>query len=127
MLGWFFQLFNFLFGVGTSAYAWVIGRMMRMSVVVLVIYGLLMVLTYFTFSSAPVGFVPQQDQGRLICSIQLPDSSSLQRTQAAVKQVAEIADKTPGRCAHRGHIGVVVCVAGHEPELRLDVHRAQAV
>ena len=55
-----------------------------------------MVLTYVMFSSAPVGFVPQQDQGRLICSIQLPDSSSLQRTQAAVKQVADIADKTPG-------------------------------
>jgi multidrug efflux pump len=43
-----------------------------------------------------VGFVPQQDQGRLICSIQLPDSASLQRTQKAVQMVAEIAKKTPG-------------------------------
>jgi multidrug efflux pump len=55
-----------------------------------------MVLTYLMFSKAPIGFVPQQDQGRLIVSIQLPDSASLQRTQAVVAKVAEIAGKTPG-------------------------------
>src|SRR5262249_15395075 len=60
------------------------------------VYGALLVLTYFMFDSAPIGFVPQQDQGRLICSVQLPDSSSLQRTQAVLKQVADIATKAPG-------------------------------
>ena len=32
----------------------------------------------------------------MIVTIQLPDSASLQRTQEVVKQVAEIARKTPG-------------------------------
>ncbi|HTQ37600.1 MAG TPA: efflux RND transporter permease subunit [Pirellulales bacterium] len=96
VLGWFFRLFNWLFGVSTSAYSWVVERMMRFSVAVLFVYGLLILITYVTFSSAPIGFVPQQDQGRLICSIQLPDSSSLQRTQEAMKQVAEIANRAPG-------------------------------
>src|SRR5262249_43221939 len=96
LLGWFFRLFNAIFGVSTAAYSWTIKRMMRLNVVVLIVYGLLVAITYITFSSAPVGFVPQQDQGRLICSIQLPDSSSLQRTQAALKQVADIAKQTPG-------------------------------
>src|SRR5262249_9253769 len=89
-LGWFFKLFNLLFGLGTSAYGWIIGRMMRLSLAVLVLYGLLLVATYVLFDKAPIGFVPQQDQGRLICSVQLPDSSSLQRTQAALKQIADI-------------------------------------
>ncbi len=70
--------------------------MIQFSAVVLIVYALLMVITYVTFSSAPIGFVPQQDQGRLICSIQLPDPASLQRTQAAVKQIADIAKRTPG-------------------------------
>ena len=40
-------------------------------------------LTYWTFQRAPLGFVPEQDQGRLIVNIQLPDSASLNRTQEA--------------------------------------------
>jgi multidrug efflux pump len=45
---------------------------------------------------APTGFIPQQDQGRLIVNIQLPDSASLQRTQAAVAQIEKIARDTKG-------------------------------
>src|SRR5262249_6967165 len=44
----------------------------------------------------PTGFIPQQDQGRLIVSVQLPDSSSLQRTIEAVNKVEKIARETPG-------------------------------
>jgi multidrug efflux pump len=95
-LGWFFRLFNRVFGASTSVYSWTVQRMMRVNLAVIFVYGLLILVTYVTFSSAPIGFVPQQDQGRLICSIQLPDSSSLQRTQTAMKQVAEIAKRTPG-------------------------------
>ena len=41
-------------------------------------------LTYIDVSrSAPQGFVPQQDQGRIMASVQLPDSASLERTQDA--------------------------------------------
>src|SRR5262249_44579030 len=42
------------------------------------------------------GFVPQQDQGRLIVNVQLPDASSLQRTQEAVAKVDRIVRRTPG-------------------------------
>ena len=55
-----------------------------------------MVLTYWVFQHAPTGFIPQQDQGRLIVNVQLPDSASLQRTQAAMALVDEIARETPG-------------------------------
>ena len=55
-----------------------------------------MVLTYWVFQHAPTGFIPQQDQGRLIVSVQLPDSASLQRTKAAMELVDKIARETPG-------------------------------
>ena len=44
-------------------------------------------LTVWAFDAAPKGFIPQQDQGRLIVNVQLPDAASLERTQAAVEQI----------------------------------------
>ena len=61
----------------------------------LVAYGGLLVLTYIAFKAAPTGFIPQQDQGRLIVNIQLPDSASLNRTQEAVDHVVKTAQATP--------------------------------
>src|SRR5262249_29641523 len=68
-LGWFFQLFNALFGAGTSGYAWIVGKLLRVNVLVLLVYVALLFLTYWVFERAPTGFVPQQDQGRIIVSI----------------------------------------------------------
>ena len=95
-LGWFFRLFNLLFGAGTVAYAWSVGTLLRINFLVLPAYGALVVLTFWVFQKAPTGFVPQQDQGRLIASMQTPDSASLERTKEALAQVAKIALETPG-------------------------------
>jgi multidrug efflux pump len=94
-LGWFFRLFNWLFGVGTTAYAWVVGGLLRGSVLVLLAYGGLLVLTYWVFVRAPKGFIPDQDQGRLIISIQLPDSASLERTEKTIDLIEKITRGDP--------------------------------
>jgi multidrug efflux pump len=96
VLGWFFWLFNTSFEWGTSAYGWLVGWLLRGSLIVLLFDGMLLALTYWVFQLAPMGFVPDQDQGRLIISVQLPDSASLERTQAAMAQVDAIVRKTPG-------------------------------
>ena len=56
-LGWFFRLFNRVFGASTSVYSWTVQRMMRVNLAVIFVYGLLILVTYVTFSSAPIGFV----------------------------------------------------------------------
>ncbi len=96
LLGWFFWLFNRVFGFSTSAYAWTVGKMLRINMVVLLIYCGLLGLTWGAFQKTPTGFIPQQDQGRLIVSVQLPDSSSLERTKEAVRQIEQITRDTPG-------------------------------
>jgi multidrug efflux pump len=96
VLGWFFRLFNKGFEWGTSAYARAVGRLVRLSLVVLVVYAGLLFLTYTMFMRAPIGFVPEQDQGRIIISIQLPDSASLQRTTQVMRLVDDIVRATPG-------------------------------
>jgi multidrug efflux pump len=95
-LGWFFRLFNRAFTAGTTGYAWLVGRLLRGSVLVLLVYGGLLVLTGWVLHTAPTGFVPAQDQGRIICNIQLPDSASLERTNAAAAQLEAIARRTKG-------------------------------
>jgi multidrug efflux pump len=96
VLGWLFRGFNRLFDGMSHVYSWTIGKLLRISLLVLVAYGALVVLTYEVFQRAPTGFIPQQDQGRLIVNVQLPDSASLQRTQAAMTLVDEITRNTPG-------------------------------
>jgi multidrug efflux pump len=95
-LGWFFRLFNATFGAGTRAYARLVGVLVRGSVPVLAVYGALLVLTFWIFQRAPTGFIPQQDQGRLIVNVQLPDSTSVQLTQEVMAQVDSIAREDPG-------------------------------
>src|SRR5579883_1650263 len=96
LLGWFFRLFNATFRAGTAAYAWSVGRLLRLSAVVLIVYGGLLVLTYWVFGHAPAGFIPQQDQGRLIVNVELPDSASLQRTIDAMTEIDKITRADPG-------------------------------
>ncbi len=95
-LGWFFSLFNATFRVATDTYAWIVGWLLRLSVIVLAIYAGLLFLTGNLLDHYPVGFIPQQDQGRIFVDVQLPDSASVQRTRDAMAQIEQIALKLPG-------------------------------
>ncbi len=44
----------------------------------------------------PGGFLPEEDQGYMYAGVQLPDAASLQRTEAAVRQMEKIIMATPG-------------------------------
>lgn len=104
LLGWFFKLFNAVFGVGTNVYTWVVGRSLRLSAIVLVLYGGLLYLTYVQFLRVPGGFIPEQDKGYLVAAIQLPDSASAERTREVLARADRIAMETPG-VAHTVAIG----------------------
>jgi multidrug efflux pump len=96
VLGWLFRGFNRGFDGLTAVYGRTIGWALHLSVLVLLAYGALLVLTYVVFTGAPTGFIPQQDQGRLIVTVQLPDSSSLARSREAAAKVERIAREDAG-------------------------------
>jgi multidrug efflux pump subunit AcrB len=62
----------------------------------LVIYGVLLALTIGAFAKTPGGFVPQQDKAYVVAVVQLPDAASLDRTEAVIRQMGDIAMKVPG-------------------------------
>ena len=72
------------------------GWLLRLFVLVLFVYAGLLGVTYYLFVKVPTGFVPQQDQGWCLVSVQLPDSASVQRTKQVMRQIEEIARKIPG-------------------------------
>jgi multidrug efflux pump len=96
LLGWFFKLFNLGFTATTNVYTKIVGLSLRLSVIILIVYGGLLYATGVTFGMAPKGFIPMQDKGYLMVNVQLPDSASLERTQEVMAQAEEIARKTPG-------------------------------
>jgi multidrug efflux pump len=95
-LGWFFRGFNWIFDRTTNAYGKTVGWFLRLSIIVLLVYAGLLVLTGFGFARLPTGFVPSQDKGYLLANIQLPDSASLERTVEVTEAVEKIALETPG-------------------------------
>ncbi len=84
------------FDAATGAYTRVVSGLLRVSVLVLVMYGGLLGLTYWSFTHTPTGFIPPQDKGYLLLNVQLPDSSSLERTQEVMKHIEQTAGKLPG-------------------------------
>ncbi len=96
VLGVFFRGFNWIFDRITDAYGMLIGRLVRLSFMVLFVYVGLLALTGWSFTQVPTGFIPMQDQGYLVVDMQLPDSASLERTVELTEKIEKIARETEG-------------------------------
>lgn len=95
----FFAGFNWVFDRAINAYGRSVAILLRISLIVLLVYGGFMGLTYLGFQAVPVGFIPDQDKGYLVINAQLPDGASLGRTDKIIKQMSAIArdaEKVPG-------------------------------
>ena len=96
LLAQFFRGFNRFFDWVTNAYGRVVAWSLRLSLIVLLIYGGLLGLTYLGFVRLPSGFIPNQDKGYLIANVQLPDAASLERSVETMDRIREIVLETPG-------------------------------
>jgi HAE1 family hydrophobic/amphiphilic exporter-1 len=59
----------------------------------------------YAFAHIATGFIPIEDQGYMLATVQLPDGASLDRTQQALDRVQALVSKTPG-------VDKVVTIAG---------------
>ena len=94
--GWLFTPFNRLFTWFSKFYTGSIKRLIRFSVIVLIMYVGSLGLTAHQFSTTPTGYVPGQDKMYLISFAQLPDAASLDRTDDVIRQMSQIALDHPG-------------------------------
>jgi multidrug efflux pump subunit AcrB len=91
-----FSAFNAGFQAATGAYTRVVGGLLRVSLIVLLVYGGLLWLTYHGFARTPTGFIPAQDKGYLLVNVQLPDSTSVQTTQDVMARIEAVAKGVKG-------------------------------
>src|SRR5262252_6890244 len=92
----FFAGFNKVFERLSSGYALLTRRVLRISVLMLIVYGGLIGLTYLQFARAPSGFIPPLDRAYFIAAISLPPGASLERTDQTVRRASEILLSRPG-------------------------------
>ena len=106
LLGKFFAWFNRVFGRMTDGYVGLSRHLVRKVVLSVGILAGFIVLCGLLGKKLPAGFLPNEDQGYFFVNVQLPDASSLQRTDAVCKRIEEILGKTKG-------VKYVTTVAGY--------------
>lgn len=91
-----YKWWNRGYGAALEAYMSVVGRFLRRPWVAI---GLFLVLTgtaFWGFVKWPTSYVPQEDMGYFISSIQLPTGASLDRTDKVVSEYAQQLRRVPG-------------------------------
>src|SRR4051812_35550041 len=118
--GWdsFTGVFNRGFDRLSHFYAGAANFVIRHSVVMLVLYVVLIGSAGWLIATTSQGFIPAQDRGYVIISVQLPGAASLARTTEVVREIERIALDTPGIirvAAFAGFSGATRTQAGKPP------------
>ncbi|MDQ3582515.1 MAG: efflux RND transporter permease subunit [Pseudomonadota bacterium] len=96
LFGWVFRPFNRLFNGAAKAYAEGGPRALGRAPLMLTVYAFLVVATVVMFQMVPGGFIPTQDKLYLIGGVKLPEGASLDRTEAVVRKMSDMALSTEG-------------------------------
>jgi HAE1 family hydrophobic/amphiphilic exporter-1 len=92
----FFGWFNRLFENGTETYVRVCHAFVRKAVLALVVIAAFTVGAGIFSHLLPSSFLPDEDQGYMFVSMQLPNAASLERTGEASRAVEKVLADTPG-------------------------------
>ncbi|MGV1100491.1 efflux RND transporter permease subunit [Thiovibrio sp. JS02] len=88
--GWycpFFRWFNKWFDRRRAQYERLVGRSFGKPVRYLLVYGLIVAAMVFLFLRLPTAFLPDEDQGFIICQVQLPAGATQTRTLKVIEQL----------------------------------------
>ena len=105
-----FGAFNTRFNAGfrktSKGYAGLIKRLVRLGGLMIAVYLVLIGLAAWRLVATKGGFIPQQDQGTLICVVKMPPGASLGRTDAVLHQVLDRVLRVPGVKATSAYAGI---------------------
>ncbi len=96
LFGWFFRLFNRFFDAVSNLFGAIVGKLVRIGLVMLLVYAGLIGLAGHLFRITPTGFIPSMDMGYMLVVVQLPDGASFERTDKVVREMDDIAREIPG-------------------------------
>ncbi|QET01735.1 efflux RND transporter permease subunit [Cupriavidus pauculus] len=108
LFGRFFTRFNRIFDRASEGYGGRVGRIVRHKGAMLVVYGVLLAGTWWLTNHVPGGFVPAQDKEYLVSLAQLPEGSTLDRTEATMNQMNAIALRHPAVMGTSSYSGLSI-------------------
>ena len=91
----FFGWFNRLFAKGTKRYQNQVGRMLGQTGRYMAVFVAIVALLGWLYVRLPSAFLPNEDQGYFITSIQLPAGATQTRTMNVIRQVESFFKKQP--------------------------------
>jgi hydrophobic/amphiphilic exporter-1 (mainly G- bacteria), HAE1 family len=92
----FYVRFNKVFDKFTGGYLSFAAIIIRKMLRGIAFVGIIIVLIVVLFKRVPSGFVPEEDNGYFLINLQLPDASSLQRTDEVCRKIEAILGETKG-------------------------------
>lgn len=90
-----YKWFNKGYGATLNGYVKVIGSMLRKPLVSLSAFIVLALAAFYGFAKWPTSFIPQEDQGYFIVSVQLPNAASMERTRKVCDDLNRIIQSYP--------------------------------
>lgn len=79
--------FNKVFGKALGSYDGFVGKMLRRPVLALLSFAAIILVAFYGFTKWPTSYIPQEDMGYFMTSVQLPTGASLDRTDSVVTEV----------------------------------------
>lgn len=92
----FARAFNWFFDKAQNGYQRTIAVIVRRGILVMILFAALSGAAFWGFEQLPTGFVPTEDQGYALMSIQLPDAASQKRTLEVVETLNQRLKKLEG-------------------------------
>lgn len=86
---WFFSRFNKWFDRRKEEYERIVGRSFGKPIRYLLIYGTIVIGMVFLFLRLPTAFLPDEDQGFIVCQVQLPAGATMERTLKVIEQLEQ--------------------------------------
>lgn len=90
-----FRWFNKGYDAALNLYNRSVGRMLRRPGLSLLVYAALCAFAFWLYAGRPTSYIPEEDQGYFMSSVQLPADASLQRTDSIVNEIAGRIMKMP--------------------------------
>jgi HAE1 family hydrophobic/amphiphilic exporter-1 len=93
---WFYRGFNRAFDAVTKVYVGAVARMVKHTVVMIVLFALIVAATAWGFIRQPTGFLPTEDQGYAVLVSILPEGASQPRSRTVADKISALLGKTDG-------------------------------
>ncbi len=93
---WFYRGFNKVFQWMSDLYMILVSNMVKRPLMMLIVFAIIIAISFWQFLSRPTGFLPTEDQGFGVLFCRLPEGSSLPRNREVADKINAILKRIPG-------------------------------